>query len=151
MNCDAEKYTKRLNLSHNGYGIKFHDVTKGTSQWHKCINGSLTQWGRVTHIFVSKLTIIGSDNGLVPSLRQAIIWTNAAVLLIRPFRTNFNEILTEFQIFPFNKMQLKMSSLKFRTSRPQCVKLFFRDLFVYPNQYKCVWLSTHATGSRTAR
>ena len=28
--------------------------------------------GRVTHICVSKLTIIGSDNGLSPGRRQAI-------------------------------------------------------------------------------
>ena len=36
----------------------------------------LTHWGRVTHIGVSKLTNIGSDNGLSPRRRQAIIWTN---------------------------------------------------------------------------
>ena len=42
----------------------------------------LTHWGRVTHICVSKLTIIGSDNGLSPGRRQAIIWTNAGILLI---------------------------------------------------------------------
>ena len=29
-----------------------------------------------------KLTIIGSDNGLSPGRRQAIIWTNAGILLI---------------------------------------------------------------------
>ena len=33
----------------------------------------LTHWGRVTHICVSDLTIIGSDNGLSPGRRQAII------------------------------------------------------------------------------
>ena len=33
----------------------------------------LTQWGRVTHIWVSKLTTTGSDNGLLPGLRQTII------------------------------------------------------------------------------
>ena len=33
----------------------------------------LTHWGRVTHICVSKLTTIGSDNGLSPGRRQAII------------------------------------------------------------------------------
>ena len=33
----------------------------------------LTHWGRVTHICVGKLTIIGSDNGLSPERRQAII------------------------------------------------------------------------------
>ena len=52
----------------------------------------LTHWGRVTHICVSKLTIIGSDNGLSPGRRQAIIWTNAGILLIRPFGTNFSDI-----------------------------------------------------------
>ena len=34
---------------------------------------ALTHWGRVTHICVSKLTIIGSDNGLSPGRRQANI------------------------------------------------------------------------------
>ena len=29
----------------------------------------LTHWGRVTYICVSKLTIIGSDNGLLPGVR----------------------------------------------------------------------------------
>ena len=37
----------------------------------------LTHWGRVTHKGVSNLTIIGSDNGLLPGGHQAIIWTNA--------------------------------------------------------------------------
>ena len=40
----------------------------------------LTHWGRVTHICVSKLTIIGSDNGLSPGRRKAIIWTNADIV-----------------------------------------------------------------------
>ena len=34
------------------------------------------------YISINKLTIIGSDNGLLPSQRQAIIWTNAGILLI---------------------------------------------------------------------
>ena len=42
----------------------------------------LTHWGRVTHICVSKVTIISSDNGLSPGLYQDIIWTNAGILLI---------------------------------------------------------------------
>ena len=33
----------------------------------------LTHWGRVTQICVSKLSILGSDNGLSPGRRQAII------------------------------------------------------------------------------
>ena len=60
---------------------------------------SLTHWGRVTHICIGKLTIIGSDNGLSPEQRQAIIWTNAGILLIGPLGINFSEILIEIQTF----------------------------------------------------
>ena len=45
------------------------------------------------HICVSKLTIIGSDNGLSPDQRQAIIWTNTGMLLTGPLGTIFDEIL----------------------------------------------------------
>ena len=76
------------------------------------LNFFLTHWGRVTHICVSKLTIIGSANGLSPGRRQAIIWTNAGILLIRPLGTNFNEILIEMLTFSFMKMCLKVSSAK---------------------------------------
>ena len=74
----------------------------------------LTHWGRVTHICVGKLNIIGSDNGLSPRRRQAIIWTNAGILLIRPLGTNFSEILFRNQTFSFKKMHVKMSSAKWR-------------------------------------
>ena len=47
----------------------------------------------MTHICVGKLTIIGSDNGLLPRRRQAIIWTNAGIFLMGPLRTNYSEIL----------------------------------------------------------
>ena len=55
----------------------------------------LTHWGRVMHICVNKLTVIGSDNGLSPGRRQAIFWTNDGVLLIGPLGTNFSETLIE--------------------------------------------------------
>ena len=47
------------------------------------------------------LTIIGSDNGLSLSWRQAIIWTSAWILLIGLLGTNFSEILIEIQTFSF--------------------------------------------------
>ena len=72
----------------------------------------LTHWGRVTHICVGKLSIIGSDNGLSPSRRQAIIWTNAGILLIGTLATNFSEISIEIYTFSFKKMHLNMSSGK---------------------------------------
>ena len=55
----------------------------------------LTDWGRVTHICVNELTVIGSDNGLSPVRHQAIIWTNAGILSIGPLGTNFREILVK--------------------------------------------------------
>ena len=74
----------------------------------------------MTHICVGKLTIIGSDNGLSPERRQAIIWTNAGILLIRPLGTNLSEILIGIQTFSFTKMYLKKSSAKWR---PFCLGL----------------------------
>ena len=63
------------------------------------ISHCLTHWGRVTHICVSDITIIGSNNGL---------------LLIEPLGTNFSEILIQIFIFSFKKMHLKMSSGSWR-------------------------------------
>ena len=53
------------------YGITFKSAVN-----------QLIHWGLVTHICVSNLTIISSDNSLSPALCQAIIWTNAGILLI---------------------------------------------------------------------
>ena len=80
----------------------------------------LTHWGWVTHICVIKLTIIVSDNGLSPRRRQAIIWTDAGILLIQPSGTNFSEILIEIDVFSYKKMHLKMSSAK---CQPSCLGL----------------------------
>ena len=74
----------------------------------------------MTHIRVGKLTIIGSDNDLSPERRQAIIWTNAGILLIGPLGTNFSEILIEIHTFSFKKIRLKVSSAK---RRPFCLGL----------------------------
>ena len=74
------------------------------------VTTGLTHWDRVTHICVSKLTNIGSDNGLSPGRRQAIIWTNARILLIGSLGTNFSEVLIEIYSFSFRKIHYKMSS-----------------------------------------
>ena len=66
----------------------------------------------MTHICIGKLSIIGSDNGLLPGRRQAIIWTNGGILLIEHLKTNFSEILIQIHIFSFKKMYLKLSSAK---------------------------------------
>ena len=89
--CFIERYTQFFTTS-SGDGLllnKQHTIT-------------LTHWGRVTYICISKLAIIGR--------RQTIIWTNARILLIGPLGTNLNEILIESYIFSFKKMCLTMSS-----------------------------------------
>ena len=88
-------------------------------------------WGRVTHICVGKLTIIGSDNGLSPDRRQAIIWTNAGILLIGPLGTNFSEILIEIQTFFIeeNTFENVVCEMLFISSRPQCVNESFCSFY----------------------
>ena len=76
----------------------------------------------MTHICVGNLTIIGPDNGLSPGRRQAIICTNAGILLIGPLGTNFSEIQIGIQTVSYKKMHLKMSSVKWRP--------FFLGLYV---------------------
>ena len=65
---------------------------------------------------VSEQTFTGSDNGLSPDRRHAIIWTNAGILLIRALGTNFSEILSKIHTIPFKKMYFIMSSVKWRSS-----------------------------------
>ena len=67
----------------------------------------ITHWGRETHICISKLATIGSGNGLLPGRYQAIIWTNAGILLIGPIGTIFNETIIKILIFSFKKMHIK--------------------------------------------
>ena len=115
----------------------------------------LTHWGRVTHICVSKQTIIGSDNGLSPGRRQAIIWTNAGILLIGSLGTNFSEVLIEIRILSFKKMGLNVSSAKWRTF---CLGLNvltnFKQHFwtlervlTFLWKINGVWVTSEATGS----
>ena len=91
---------------------------------------SLTRWGRMTHICVSKLTIIDSDNGWVPGRRQAIIWTNAGILLIGHLGTN-----GEIHIFSFKKMHFKLSSAKWK---PFCLGL---NVLINRGSHAKTWMS----------
>ena len=84
------------------------------------MNFILTEWCRVRHIWVDNLTIIGSDNGLSPGRRQAIIWISDGILWIWPLGINFSEILIKFLTFWFKKMCLNVSFAKWR---PFCLGL----------------------------
>ena len=116
-----------MSLGPGKTSMKFKKYQRFISR--KCVNNYRLQHTgrfvnslrRVTHICVSQPTSIGSDNGLSPGRRrQAIIWTNAGILLIGPLGTNFSEILIEIQIFSLRKMRLKMSSAK---RQPFCLVL----------------------------
>ena len=74
----------------------------------------------MTHIFISKLILIVSDNGLSPGRHQAIIWTNAGILLIESLGIKFREISIEIHTFSITKMHLEISSVKWR---PFCLGL----------------------------
>ena len=69
------------------YPLKFHRQYRA----HR-----LVYWGQETNICISKLNIICWDSGLLPGQCQAIIWTNAGVLMIRTLVTNYREIFIHF-------------------------------------------------------
>ena len=76
------------------------------------------------YIYVSKLAIIGADDGLSPGRRQTIFWTNAWIWYILlymtdPLGTKLGENLIETDTFSFKKMHLKM----YRKMRPFCLSL----------------------------
>ena len=70
----------------------------------------------MAHICVSKINIIGLDNGLSPGLCQAIISTNVGKLSIGPLAIDFSAILIEINTFSFlenvfQKVVCKMASI----------------------------------------
>ena len=83
---------------------------------------ALTHWGWVTNICVSKLGHhwFRYNNGLSSDRPQAIIRTNAGIMLIEPLRTNFSELFIQILTFSFNKIHLKVSSVKWP---PFCLSL----------------------------
>ena len=101
----------------------------------------------MTDICVGKTAIIGSDNGLSPGRRQAIIWTNAGILLIGTLGTNIRESLIECYLFSFKKMHMKMSSGKWR---PSCLglnvlngRLMVRDIVAWNARFATVKISVY--------
>ena len=106
-------------------------------------SGTSTHWGWVTHLCISILNFIGSDNGLEPVRWQAIIWTNDGILLIGPLGTNFSEILIEIHTFSFKKMHFKRLSGKWQ---PFCLSLNVWD----HQQRDCYWDLSIYNGSNTA-
>ena len=83
----------------------------------------LTHGGRGMHIYLGNLTIIGTDNDLLPSWCQAIIWTNAGIFvnwtLMNKLQWNFNQNSCIFiHGNAFKNVVWKMAAI---LSWPQCV------------------------------
>ena len=77
------------------------------------------------HICVSKLTIMGSDNGLSSDQHQAIIWTNAEISLFGPLRKKLQWNLNRnsyifIQEIAFENIVCKMVAI---LSQPQCIDI----------------------------
>ena len=98
---------KRINLD------PIHSHSWGINPWSR--KGFGTQqlprhYGRETHICVSKLGAIDSDNGLSTVRCQVIIWKNAGLILIGPLGSYLSEIVIK-AIF-IQEKALEMSSAK---------------------------------------
>ena len=78
--------------------------------WYLSINhtevaNSNIHWGRVINAYESvNWVTITSDNYLTPMQHQAIAWTNADLVLIKPLGLNFSKNLMEIQTFSIKKM-----------------------------------------------
>ena len=80
----------------------------------------------------------------IMTCRQAIVWSNAGILLIGHIGKNFNEILIEIHIFSFEEIHSKISSGKWHVflSRPPCVK----HIILRPNEVSKPWNWASSTG-----
>ena len=87
-------------------------------------NRGLNHWGRVTHIYVSILNIIGSDNDMSPVRHQAIIWTNSGILSIQNFCGIWCEqrpliFRTRASVTKTNTIHFSVSEIKMSLQRKQ--------------------------------
>ena len=123
----------------------YHSNSKGLMLWPSVLrqfrtsnldHWTSTHWGRMTHICIGNLTII--------DWCQAIIWTNAGILLIGPLKTNFSEIFAEIITFSkenlFESVVCEMAAI---LSRPQCFnKIDCNSVGVWYSPASCDHLAT---------
>ena len=110
------------------FGLKVLDMMQGlmtvshfwVTAWSFTMRYCGMHWGWVMHIYASvNYTIIGLENGLLPTRCWAIISTKTCLLLIWALGTNFNEILLKFPKFHSRKWLWKCCLQTL--SRPQCL------------------------------
>ena len=92
-----------------------------------------------------RLTFTGSDNGLSPGRRQAIIWTNAGILLIGPLARNFSENSIDNIFIHENAIESVVCEMAVILPRPQCVNsrcLTGNEQWPEPLCVYCVYILT---------
>ena len=128
QNSQAKKEEERLSLIVSA----LQDQVRATAKYCcycfsvLCHNWWLTHWGRVTHICVSKLTSIGSDNGL--SVRNKHQW-------------NFNR--NSYIFIQENRFECVVWKMAAILSRPQCVKMIAilqKNTFCCELFYHMIWI-----------
>ena len=132
----SNKYKKIANIEPPGQ--RLHSGMSTLTYWGRmtpaCVSNltfigsgsgmsTLTYWGRMTPACVNNLTFIGSGNGLSPGRYQAIVWTNARILLIKPLRTNFSKISIEilYIFIQENTFEYTVRKMGAVLSRSECV------------------------------
>ena len=113
--------------------------SSSSSSLFKCQNHMLHHWIDWRIYTLINLTLIGSDNGLSPVQRHAIMRNNVESLAVGPLGENLNHIFFEIQNFHLRKTfysklkifiqekQFKMSSAKWRLQA---------YLYEYPHDFK---------------
>ena len=134
------KKKNSLKITH----LTFHSNLPGANELMILKNEKtnyLTHWGPVMHICISKITIIGSDNGLSPGWCQAIIWTNAGILLFGPLVTNFNENSYIFiKENPFENVLASMCKTPIKVFDNKNLLAFDCWAFaIYPDRHRWLW------------
>ena len=120
------------------------------AKYHTKANAFWTEW----YMRVSKLAIIGSDNGLSPGQRHDIIWTNAGILIIRTSGTNINEILNEIHaFFQENAVENVVCEMAVILTQPRCANWWPRckvaaEQPIHKEGSIKTWNTTHGPISR---
>ena len=87
------------------------------------------------------LAIIGSDIGLSPFRRQAIIWTNAVLLSTWSLGTNLSQIVLKIQTFSFKKMHGKLLAI---LSGPLCEAIQQHVYYFHVTKVACWQLASQS-------
>ena len=98
-------------------------------------------WAKWCQMTQEMLVNNGSDKDLSPVLHQTITCTNTDLLYSGPPATNFSEISIKILQFSFKKMNLKMSSGKWRPFCPGLLAVWYKTKFGSQNfGYQIWWL-----------